>query len=80
MKRIFNNLDFNDTRQSQGEKMGKGYWHDVSKAKDALCRIECPFVLTEWHDYEELEFKYSLLEEENKKLKKELEKLKASNK
>lgn len=80
MKRIFNNLDFNDTRQSQGEKNGKGYWHDVSKAKDILCRIECPFVLTEWHDYEELEFKYSLLEEENKKLKKELKELKASNK
>ena len=60
--------------------MGKGYWHDVSKAREILCRFECPFVLTEWHEYEELEFKYYLLEEENKKLKKELEELKASNK
>ena len=66
--------------KSQGEKMGKGYWHDVSEARDTLCRVECPFALIEWYAYEELEFKYSLLEEENKKLKKDLEELKASNK
>ena len=41
--------------------MGKGFWHEVSKARDTLCRVDCPFALVEWNAYEELEFEYSLL-------------------
>ena len=58
--------------------MGKGYWHDVDNAKDIACWGRCRYSLIEWYAYEELEFKYSLLQEENEKLKKELEDLKKS--
>ena len=71
MKRTCKKLDFNNTRQSQGEKMGKGFWHEVSKARDTLCRVDCPFALVEWNAYEELEFEYSLLKKENEKRKEE---------
>lgn len=60
--------------------MGKGYWHDVDKMLQSYCFVNCPHWNADWLAYQELELKYSLLEEENKKLKKDLEELKASNK
>lgn len=56
--------------------MGKGFWHEVSNARDTLCRVECPFALVEWYAYEELEFEFSLLKKENEELKKEIIRLK----
>lgn len=53
--------------------MGKGYWHDVDKMLQSYCFVNCPHWNADWLAYQELEFKYSLLEEENKKLKKDLE-------
>lgn len=58
--------------------MGKGFWHEVSNARNTMCMFDCPFALLEWHSYQELEFEYSLLKEENEKLKKELSELKDS--
>lgn len=57
--------------------MGKGWYRELDKLVDSRCMASCQMCYDEVAFWE-MEFKLSMLEEENEKLKKENEKLKTN--